>query len=70
MGYIRSWESCHTQSALLLRNDTLKLWSDEARRTEGKVRDFMVGTTTRVPLASKTQAVKMSEVHNFHSFVK
>jgi len=46
IAYIRLWKSCHIQSALILGNDTVKMRCDEARQTEGKLRDFMVGTTS------------------------
>lgn len=46
IAYIRLWKSCHTRSALILGTDTLKMRCDDERQTEGKVRDFMVSTTS------------------------
>lgn len=61
IAYIRSRESCYTQSTLLLGTNVLKLRCDEAEQTRG-----ILWPVPRYLLSLK---LSVSEVRTFHSFV-
>lgn len=68
IAYIRLWKSCHIQSAPNLRTDTVKMRCDEERQTEGKVRDFMVGTTSLARKCSYLPRLKQSKCPKYIIF--